>query len=143
MLTIRHQADGATFIALASAAVLPYDQVKAYAELTGGSGSDKPFPSQEEIAKRLQDAGSSGADPKPSLQQLMIPALWLYGTTDREVPVDQSVALLTTLKGQGKDFTIVAFPDADHGLLDSPPTDPQAPTTFVEWVVKRVHGERA
>ena len=27
------------FVALASAAVLPYDQVKAYAELTGGSGS--------------------------------------------------------------------------------------------------------
>jgi uncharacterized protein len=27
------------FIALASAAILPYDQVTAYAELTGGSGS--------------------------------------------------------------------------------------------------------
>ena len=27
------------FVALASAAILPYDQVKAYAELTGGSGS--------------------------------------------------------------------------------------------------------
>ena len=27
------------FIALVSAAILPYDQVKAYAELTGGSGS--------------------------------------------------------------------------------------------------------
>jgi hypothetical protein len=34
------------FIALASAAVLPDDQVKAYAELTGGSGSGKPFPSK-------------------------------------------------------------------------------------------------
>jgi len=125
------------FVALASAAVLPYDQIKAYAELTGGSGSDKPFPSKEEIAKRLQDTGPTGADPKPYLEQLMIPALWLYGTADREVPVDQSVALLTTLKGLGKDFTIVTFPDAGHGLLDSPPTDPQAPTTFVDWVRKQ------
>jgi pimeloyl-ACP methyl ester carboxylesterase len=129
------------FIALASAAVLPYDQVKAYAELTGGSGSDKPFPSKEEITKRLQDAGSSGADPKPYLEQLRIPALWLYGTADREVPVGQSVALLDGLKAQGKDFAVVTFPDAGHGLLDSPPTDPQAPTTFVDWVRQRVRAE--
>jgi dipeptidyl aminopeptidase/acylaminoacyl peptidase len=54
---------------------------------------------------------------------LRIPALWLYGTADREVPVDQSVALLDGLKAQGKDFTVVTFPDAGHGLLDSlPPT---------------------
>ena len=112
------------FAALASAAVLPYDQVKAYAELTGGSGSDKPLPSKEEIAERLQDTGPSGTDPKPYLEQLTIPALWLYGTADREVPVDQSIALLNMLKAQGKDFTIVTFPNAGHGLLDSPPTAP-------------------
>jgi uncharacterized protein len=129
------------FIALASAAVLPYDQVKAYAELTGGSGSDTPFPSKEEIAKRLQDTDPSGSDPRPYLEQLTIPALWLYGTADREVPVDQSVALLDGLKAQGKDFTVVTFPDAGHGLLDSPPTDPQAPTTFVDWVQQRVRAE--
>ena len=122
------------FIALASAAVLPYDQVKAYAELTGGSGGDEPFPSKEQIAERLQSTDPSGSDPKPYLEQLRIPALWLYGTADREVPVDQSVALLNTLKAQGKDFTVVTFPDAGHGLLDSPPTDPQAPTIIVEWV---------
>lgn len=122
------------FIALASAAILPYDQVKAYAELTGGSGGDEPFPSKEQIAERLQGTDPSGSDPKPYLEQLRIPALWLYGTADREVPVDQSVALLNTLKAQGKDFTVVTFPDAGHGLLDSPPTDPQAPTITVEWV---------
>jgi uncharacterized protein len=127
------------FVALASAGILPYGQVKAYAQLTGGNGSSKPFPSKDKIAKRLADAGPSGFDPKPSLAQLTIPALWLYGTADREVPVDQSVALLTALKGQGKDFTIVSFPGAGHGLLDSPPTDPRAPPTFVGWVLKRVH----
>jgi len=72
---------------------------------------------------------------------LRIPALWLYGTADREVPVDQSVALLDGLKAQGKDFTVITFPDAGHGLLDSPPTDPQAPTRFVDWVRQRVRAE--
>ena len=67
------------------------------------------------------------ADPKPYLEQLRIPALWLYGTADREVSVDQSVALLTALKAQGKDFTVVTFPGAGHGLLDSPPSDPGHP----------------
>jgi pimeloyl-ACP methyl ester carboxylesterase len=83
--------------------------------------------------------GRSGSDPRPYLEQLRIPALWLYGTADREVPVDQSVALLDRLKAQGNDFTVVTFPGAGHGLLDSPPADPKAPTTFVQWVLKRVH----
>jgi dienelactone hydrolase len=127
------------FTALASAAILPYGQVKAYAELTGGNGSERPFPSKEEVAKKLQDAGPSGFDPKPYLEQMTTPALWLYGTADREVPVDQSVALLNSLKAQGKDFTVVTFPGAGHGLLDSTPSAPQAPTTLVQWVLERVH----
>jgi pimeloyl-ACP methyl ester carboxylesterase len=112
------------FIALACAAVLPYDQVKASAELTGGSGSDKPFPSKEQIAERLQSTGPSGSDPKPHLEQLRIPARWLYGTADREIPVDQSVALLNALKSQDEDFTVVTFPDSGHGLLHSLPPTP-------------------
>jgi uncharacterized protein len=136
-VTSRHVA----FVALASAAVLPYEQVKAYAKLTGGNGSDRPFPSKEQVAKKLQDTGASGFDPKPYLERLTIPALWLYGDAlvDREVPVDQSVALLNSLKAQGKDFRVVTFPGAGHGLLDSPPTAPKAPTTFVKWVRNRVH----
>jgi dienelactone hydrolase len=132
----------AAFIALASAAILPYNQVKAYVKLTGGSGSNKPFPSRQEIAKRLQETGPKGADPKPYLEQLWIPALWLYGTADREVPVDQSIALPNALKGQGKDFTTTTFPGAGHGLLDSPPSDPRAPMTFVDWVQKRANRQR-
>ena len=61
----------------------------------------------------------------------------MRATADREVPVDQSVALLDRLKAHGKDFTIVTFPNASHGLLDSPPTDPQAPSTFVQAAVWR------
>jgi pimeloyl-ACP methyl ester carboxylesterase len=95
------------------------------ADAVGAVNALQAIPAKEEIAKRLQDTGSSGADPKPYLKQLTIPARWRYGTTDREVPVDQSVALLHALKAQGKDFTVVTFPDAGHGLLDSPPTDPR------------------
>ena len=101
----------------------------------GGPGR----PVKEQIAERLQSTGPSGSDPKPHLEQLRIPARWLYGTADREIPVDQSVALLNALKSQDEDFTVVTFPDSGHGLLHSPPTDPQAPTIFVEWVEKKIH----
>jgi uncharacterized protein len=129
----------AGFLALASAGILSYGQVRAYAQLTGGSESDKPFPSKEEIANKLTDAGASGFDPKPFLERLSVPALWLFGTADREVPVDASEALLNSLKGQGHDFTITTFPNAGHGLLDSPPTDPKAPSTLVDWILSHVH----
>ena len=132
----------ATFLALASPGILPYGQVQAYARLTGGDGSGKPFPTKEEIAKALQDAGPSGFDPKPFLERLSVPALWLFGTADREVPVDQSVALLNALKGSGKDFTIQLFPNAGHGLLNTPPTDPNAPPAVVEWIESHVHVPR-
>jgi uncharacterized protein len=122
------------FLVLASPGILPYGQVKAYAQLTGGDESDKPFPSKEEIAKTLKDAGPSGFDPTPFLEQLSVPALWLFGTADREVPVDQSVALLTALKDSGKDFTIQLFQGAGHGLLNTPPTDPNAFPTVVQWI---------
>ena len=106
-------------------------------QMTGGAQPPIPHrPGQD----HLPLPGSSGADPKPYLE-LRIPALWLYGTADREVPVDQSVALLDRLTAQGKDVTVVTFPDAGHGLLDSPPTDPKAPTTFVDWVRQRARAE--
>jgi uncharacterized protein len=128
------------FTALASAGILTYGEVKAYAQLTGGDESAKPRPSKEEISRRLKEAGPSGFDPVPFLKRMTMPALWLYGGADKEVPPDQSVALLQRLKEtMGKAFTVVVYPKAGHGLLDVPPTDPRALPTLVRWVRNRVH----
>jgi pimeloyl-ACP methyl ester carboxylesterase len=132
----------AAFLALASAAVLTYGEVQAYAELTGGSESDDPLPASDEIERTLADAGPSGFDPKPDIEQLTVPALWLFGSADREVPVPPSVAFLRKLKRSGSKFTIVTFEGAGHGLLDTPPTDPGARATLVHWILRTV-GERA
>ena len=40
------------------------------------------------------------------------------------------------MKQAGKDFTIVVFPDAGHGLVDTVPTAPEAPATLVHWIQK-------
>ncbi len=39
---------------------------------------------------------------------------------------------------KGKDFSVVLFPHADHGLLDTPPTDPRAMPTLLAWIQKHV-----
>jgi len=124
----------AAFLALASAGILPYEQVKAYAKLTGGDGSDKPFPSKQRIANTMKSASRGGYDPGPDLQRLAAPALWMFGTADREVPVDASTAFLARLKASGKPYTITTFPGAGHGLLNTPPTASGSFTTVVDWI---------
>ena len=42
------------------------------------------------------------------------------------------------MKRAGKDFTIVVFPDAGHGLVDTVPTAPEAPATLVNWIEETV-----
>jgi hypothetical protein len=42
--------------------------------------------------------------------------------------------VLAELKAEGKDFTVVVYPKAGHGLLDVPPTDARAMPTIVAWI---------
>src|SRR5207249_4953057 len=95
--------------------------------------------SKEEIASRLEEAGPSGFDPVPDIERLAVPGLWLYGTADTQVPPDRCIAVLDRLKARGKDITVVTFTGAGHGLLDVPPTDPDALPTMVRWIEEQVH----
>ena len=46
-----------------------------------------------------------------------------------------SVARLRSIKQhRSKDWTIVVYPGAGHGLFDDPPTDPRAAPTAEAWV---------
>lgn len=57
-------------------------------------------------------------DPVPLLEELSIPALWLFGdpALDRFGPVERSVATLGRLQSDGKDYEIEVYPGADHNL---------------------------
>jgi pimeloyl-ACP methyl ester carboxylesterase len=125
------------FVALADGPAVSYGEERLYSRLTGEEGGHPRGLSTEEIATQLAAAGPSGFDPAPYLAQLTVPGLWLYGGADLSVPVDQSVAVLERLRDEpGKDFTVVVFPGAGHGLLDVPPSDPQGPPTFIAWVAR-------
>jgi dipeptidyl aminopeptidase/acylaminoacyl peptidase len=81
-----------------------------------------------------------GFDPLPDLERMTMPSLWEFGTADVRTPVNESRPVLDGLKTKGKDIAIVVFPNAGHGLLDVPPTDPKAPATLIEWITKHSHG---
>ena len=131
------------FTALASAAVLPYEEIAAYADLTGGDGSEDPFPSSQEIADTLDGTSWEGMDPRLYLAHIDVPELFLLGDADREIPYAQTVDALDHLKADGASITVASFPGAGHGLLDVPSTDPDALPTLISWVVEVVGGSPA
>jgi alpha-beta hydrolase superfamily lysophospholipase len=128
------------FVAIASPGVLQHSIVAKYEEYAGGSESTEPRPSEAEIAEKVASFDRSGFDPKPYLEKLSVPALWLFGGADRNVPPVQSVAALQSIKqARAKDWTIVVYPGAGHGLFDSPATDARAAPRAEEWVRRHVH----
>jgi uncharacterized protein len=125
----------AAFVALASAPTVPERTANLYERLAGG---EKGHLSREEISRRLRQAGPSGYDPLPDLQRMTMPALWLFGSADDKTPVEESVLILDQMRSEGHDVTVRVFPGAGHGLLDVPPTAPEAPTTLIAWIRQRV-----
>jgi uncharacterized protein len=128
------------FTALADAPAVSQGEELLYSLLTGEEGDGGGVLAKEAISYRLKRVGPSGFDPRPALAQMAIPGIWAYGGADKSIPADECIAVIRNLKAQGKDFTVVVFPGAGHGLLDNQPSDPQALPTLVRWVVERGHG---
>jgi dienelactone hydrolase len=128
-----------SFVVLAAPGVVTFGQEHAYEELTGGNGSDKPFPTEAEISRKLDDAGPSGFDVVPYLRRMNVPTLWLLGGRDQEIPLRATLAILRRLQSSGKAYTIRVYPGANHGLFDVPPTDPRAMPDTLDWLRETVH----
>jgi len=57
-------------------------------------------------------------EPVPTLEKLNIPMLWLIAGKDIEAPPEITIETLQRLRQQGKPFTSVVFPNADHGMQE-------------------------
>jgi uncharacterized protein len=122
------------FVVLAAPGIVTFGQEHAYEQLTGGYGSDKPFPSDAAIAETLRKKGPSGFDVVPYLRRMNVPALWLLGGRDQEIPFTATLAILEQLRMAGKDYTIRVYSKANHGLFNVPPTDPRAMPDALSWL---------
>lgn len=65
-------------------------------------------------------SGFHGFDPKPVLETLRVPGLWLLGGEDRSIPTPATVAILDQLIAAGKPYTRVVFPGFGHNLSGAP-----------------------
>jgi pimeloyl-ACP methyl ester carboxylesterase len=65
--------------------------------------------------------GIHGFDPKPVLESISVPGLWLLGGEDRSIPTPATVAILDQLIASGKPYTHVVFPGVGHNLPPSWP----------------------
>jgi pimeloyl-ACP methyl ester carboxylesterase len=64
--------------------------------------------------------GFHGFDPKPVLETLDVPGLWLLGEDDRSIPTPATVAILDELIAAGRPFARVVFPGFGHDLSQAP-----------------------
>jgi dienelactone hydrolase len=97
-----------------------------------------PAVTTHEEAQWSDLAGENAANPPP-LTQVKKAEITRQLRPDRSIPAEKSAATLERLRAtEGKDFTVVLFPQAGHGLLDTPPTDPRAMPTLLAWIRKHV-----
>ena len=73
--------------------------------------------------------GPHGFDPKPVLESLNVPGLWLLGEEDRSIPTPATVAILDQLIASGRPYAHVVFPGMGHNV---PPSWPH----IEQWLAK-------
>jgi len=75
----------------------------------------------EEGYKQLPSfKGFHGFDPKPVLEAINVPGLWLLGGDDRSIPTPATVEILDQLIASGKPYSRVVFPGFGHDLFRAP-----------------------
>ena len=78
------------------------------------------LPLEDAYTKLPSFVGERGFDPRPVLESLDVPGLWLLGAEDRSIPTPATAAILDDLAKQGKPFARVVFPDVGHDLSAAP-----------------------
>lgn len=116
------------FIVSNSGPTVSVGETDDWASLAGESDAP-PSGTRPQMLAQVRQDGPSGYDAGPSLRKLAIPALWLFGGDDRNVPTELCVARLEALK-PGHDFSWIVLPTAHTplqlptGLLSSLPRSP-------------------
>jgi dienelactone hydrolase len=60
--------------------------------------------------------GPRGFDPRPVLETLNVPGLWLLGDADRSIPVPETLAILDDLRSRGRPFTRIVYQGVGHDM---------------------------
>jgi pimeloyl-ACP methyl ester carboxylesterase len=111
------KSDDVSFAIVLSGSAVSVGEEGLYSGLTGDVGCIPSGTPPALVSRLLREAKPSEFDPRPYLERLDIPVLWLYGANDMSQPVEKDLTVLEPLRQGGKEFEVVVFPDADHALL--------------------------
>ena len=74
---------------------------------------------QEADAHAMDYKGEAGFDPRPVLEKLSIPVLWIFGLYDHVIPTNLSIDRIGEYQSAGKkNFDIHVLPFADHNFMN-------------------------
>lgn len=71
-------------------------------------------------------------DPLPTLSQLSIPGLWIYGAKDIQVPAQLSIEHLKTLQSKNNRYEYQLFPDLGHNTAFAKNQEPVE--AVIKWI---------
>jgi dienelactone hydrolase len=108
------------FVVSVSGPAVSVGEEIAYSEIAGEDPGSVKGLTDEEIDRRMASfRGPHGYDPGPVLARLRVPSLWILGERDHSIPIKRTVAILSSLKAQGRPITTYVIADANHGLMRS------------------------
>lgn len=132
------------FLIIGSGPTVSVGEEILYSALTGEARCEATGRSPDEIDAELERAGPSRFDPRPDLEALTAPGLWLYCDNDLSIPVARSVAVLQDLAARGSDVSLAVFPGCNHvwivggGICQfQGPSIEWEPTVF-SWLLPRL-----
>jgi len=111
-----------------------------YSDLTGGSPrlpSEMTEAQQRELSGRLAAFdGPRGFDPRPAIEAMTAPGLWVWGEHDGSIPYPESRAILEdVISEQGKDFAILSYPGKGHHIGHAVYQD-----DVIDWIAAQFEG---
>lgn len=100
--------------------VISSGQDALYDQLTGLTSCVRTSTPLSDINGQVYAAGPSRFDPRPGLEAMQQPAIWIYGGQD----MSHSAELSTILLGEAdpldtKPWTVVTLPNANHDLIEN------------------------
>jgi len=111
---------------------------EVYSDLTEGSYAKRLTLDSDELSRRLAEEGKSGFDPRPFLEQMDMPSLWLLGEMDESIPTPETVAVLDALIAQGRPFHYRVWPQVGHSLSTGNGPVPEYWETQEEFLANEV-----
>lgn len=122
------QSDSVAFTLINSGPTVSLGEELYWSELTGGGDGMSAARLAEVSEQFAAYDGPLSFDPRPYLEAMSIPGLWILGGQDASIPALESKAILEEIvEEQGKDFTILFYPQGGHGVAFST-------TEVAEWI---------